>query len=87
LIFALSQVATLGPRAATPSCHDYLLTIRNELISEGIFKQKEHAYTFQESYIFFSPSTAAAVVLGRNTNGWVGWKNNRGQTLDELERK
>ncbi|WP_419195173.1 DUF4357 domain-containing protein, partial [Novipirellula herctigrandis] len=31
-------------------------------------------------------STAAAVVLGRNANGWVEWKDKNGATLSEVHR-
>lgn len=34
-----------------------------------------------------SPSLAANVILGNHKNGWVCWKNNKDQTLDELVRK
>jgi hypothetical protein len=49
-------------------------------------KQEEDTHASKENYIFSSPSTEAAVVLGRNSNGWVSWKNSKGQTLDELKR-
>ncbi len=42
--------------------------------------------TFTSDYIFNSPSAAAGVVLGRNANGWIEWKNEDGKTLDELKR-
>ena len=34
-----------------------------------------------------TPSLAANVILGNHKNGWVCWKNNQDQTLDELVRK
>ena len=42
---------------------------------------------FSRDYEFSSPSTAAAVVLGRSANGWTEWKDEKGRTLDELVRK
>lgn len=38
-------------------------------------------------YIFSSPSTAAAMFLGGNANGWTEWKNNEGKTLSKIYRK
>jgi hypothetical protein len=39
---------------------------------------------FTKDYEFTSPSTAAAVVLGRSENGWTAWKDKEGRTLDEV---
>lgn len=36
---------------------------------------------------FSSPSTAASICGGCSSNGWVDWKNDKGQTLDEVYRK
>lgn len=38
-----------------------------------------------QDYSFSSPSTAAAVVLGRSANGRVEWKAEDGRTLKELQ--
>lgn len=37
------------------------------------------------TYVFSSPSTAAAVVLGRSANGRTQWKDEKGRTLKELQ--
>ncbi|MEL6866316.1 MAG: GIY-YIG nuclease family protein [Bacteroidota bacterium] len=83
VVFKGSQAAG----SATPSTHDYLLTLRDKLIKDKVLVQKEDHLLFMEDYIFNSPSTAGAVVLGRNTNGWTAWKNKGGKTLDELKRR
>lgn len=70
-----------------PSCHDYLINLRNELIQSGILVQDGEAYRFTENYIFSSPSTAGGVILGRSTNGWTKWRNVNGKTLDEMKRQ
>jgi len=36
-------------------------------------------------YLFSSPSSAAAVVLGRNANGLMEWKDNQGKELKAIE--
>jgi hypothetical protein len=36
---------------------------------------------------FTKPSSAAAFVFGRSSNGWREWINAEGKTLDEVERK
>lgn len=35
---------------------------------------------------FSSPSTAASICGGCSSNGWVDWKNDKGQTLDAIYR-
>jgi len=44
-------------------------------------------YRFTQDYAFSSPSTAAAVVLGRSANGRIEWKDGLGRTLKELQEK
>lgn len=38
----------------------------------------------KEDYTFNSPSAAAKYVLGRSANGWITWKNEKGQTLTDV---
>lgn len=70
-----------------PSCHNFLINLRNELIQSGILVQDGEAYRFTEDYVFSSPSTAGGVILGRSTNGWTKWRNVNGKTLDEMKRQ
>ena len=71
----------------TPSCHEYMITTRAKLLKDGIIISKNGKLIFTENYVFSSPSTAAGVVLGRNSNGWKEWKDKNGKTLDELKRQ
>lgn len=59
-----------------------------------VFISQKNAFTkghvkflFKAKYLFGSPSTAAGVVLGRNSNGWKNWKSGDGKTRDELKRQ
>ena len=70
-----------------PSCHKYMIDLRNKLIDCGILSLTGNIYVFTEDYIFSSPSTAGGVVSGRPTNGWTTWKNANGKTLDEIRRR
>lgn len=36
---------------------------------------------------FSSPSAASDFCLGRSSNGWTIWKDQKGQTLDEVYHK
>ena len=40
----------------------------------------------KEDICFDSPSGAALFCVGGSSNGWSQWKDNRGQSLDELYR-
>lgn len=61
--------------------HRQRLIDANELAMEG------DSYVFQRDVLFRSPSGASDVVLGRNSNGWIEWKDSTGRTLDELKRQ
>ncbi len=63
------------------------IRIRSRLKEDKTIVEKGGFLEFSEAYAFSSPSGAAAVVLGRNANGWISWKDKDGKTLDELERK
>jgi hypothetical protein len=60
---------------------------RNELIIQGLLKDNGSSYILTENKLFSSVSTAAAIVLGRRSNGWTEWKDADGKTLDEIERR
>lgn len=83
VVFKGSQVK----KDNVPSCHEYLINLRQKLIQNKILIEKNGNYEFIQDYVFNSPSTAGGVVLGRSTNGWTKWKNRDGKTLDELKRK
>ena len=74
-------------KESVPSCHEYLINLRQKLLQSEIIEEVNGNYLFVQDYIFNSPSTAGGVVLGRSTNGWTKWKNKEGKTLDELKRK
>ena len=61
------------------------LKIRKQLIDKQVMKEKGEYFEFPEDYIFSSPSTAAAMVLGRNANGLTEWRLPSGMTLKEFE--
>ncbi len=61
--------------------------LREQLLSAGVAEIQDEAYVFVKDHLFGSPSTAAGVVNGRATNGWIEWKDKQGRTLDELKRQ
>jgi Domain of unknown function (DUF4357) len=64
-----------------------MFDLRQELISNGVLALAlgDGSYEFSQDYSFSSPSTAAAVVLGRSANGRVEWKAADGRTLREIQ--
>ncbi|KAA1260412.1 GIY-YIG catalytic domain protein [Rubripirellula obstinata] len=59
---------------------------REALLAAGVLEERNGDYYFTQDYLYGSPSTAAAVVLGRTANGWVEWKDKNGATLSEVHR-
>jgi len=59
--------------------------LRDQLIENGTLKETKEYYLFTEDYVFSSPSTAAAIVMGRNANGLNEWKMKDGSTLRNFE--
>ncbi|MFA5652109.1 MAG: GIY-YIG nuclease family protein [Candidatus Paceibacterota bacterium] len=63
--------------------------LRKKLEIEGIYKKESNnkSFIFIKDYIFSSPSAAADVIMGRACNGWTGWKDDLGNTLDKNIRR
>lgn len=70
----------------SPSATSWVTETRKKLRESKILVENGNILKFTEDYIFGSPSTAAAAVLGRQANGWTEWKNKVGKTIDELYR-
>ncbi|MFA5033254.1 MAG: GIY-YIG nuclease family protein [bacterium] len=80
VIYKGSQAITKEANSAGKWLHE----LRERLLTSDVLrKENEFSYIFTKDYIFGSPSTAGAVVLGCRVNGWIHWKNNKGQPLDK----
>ncbi|MDP2031226.1 MAG: GIY-YIG nuclease family protein [Thiobacillus sp.] len=62
-----------------------MFDLRQELIGNGVLQREGDHFLYAQDYVFSSPSTAAAVVLGRSANGRIEWKDAGGRTLKELQ--
>jgi hypothetical protein len=69
----------------TPSMQEWIRTLRKDLLATGVVADNNGALVFTQDHAFTSPSTASAVVLGRNSNGREAWKTKGGITLKELQ--
>ena len=70
-----------------PSASDTIERRRENLRDDGVLEREGDHLVFRENHVFNSPSAAVGVVMGRNGNGWYGWKDENGQNLHELERQ
>jgi hypothetical protein len=65
VVFKNSKAAAIIVNSMTPNFIKY----RQKLIAEEVLIDKGEFFEFSDDYIFSSPSTAAAMVMGRNANG------------------
>ena len=73
---------------SVPSMQEHVRSmydLRVELISIGVLARNGAAFKFTQDYVFSSPSTAAAVVLGRSANGRIEWKDKAGRVLKDIQ--
>lgn len=68
-----------------PSFSPQMQNLRERLQASGIIKVTDGIWEITEDYIFGSPSTAAAIVMGRSANGLTEWKMPNGRTLKGFE--
>ena len=78
-----SETAT----STVPSMALAFVKQRQKLIDQSVIKKTDGKLVFTKDYLFSSPSTAAAVVMGRNANGRIEWKDKRDKTLKEKEEE
>jgi len=81
VVFKGSKAAGSTVKSITSS----FIRLRDKLIDEGVLVNKGECFEFSDDYIFSSPSTAAVMVMGRNANGLIEWKNKDGMTLKKFE--
>jgi hypothetical protein len=70
-----------------PSCHRYVVELREELLRQGVLLEKTGCLQFTQDYLFSSSSTASDVVLGRSSSGPQTWRDKNGRTLKEVQLK
>ena len=59
--------------------------LRDELIENKVIVNQGDQLVLASDYLFSSPSSAAAVIMGRSANGLVEWKNAQGKELKSVE--
>lgn len=69
------------------SCTDTYRNMRKKLLETKILVEENGKLIFTEDAIFNSPSAAANMVLGRNSNGFTEWVNKTGISFKEIQDK
>jgi hypothetical protein len=83
VVFAGSEVT----KDTVPSFPKWAQLIRDELIEGGVIVTKGESFVFEQDYLFSSPSSAAAVIMGRSANGLKEWKDDKGRALATVEEE
>lgn len=76
MIFEGSKIAKEISKSISPSLVKY---VQNERNSDDIVDGK-----FIKNHLCSTPSMAAVLILGRNSNGYIEWKNKEGKTLKDM---
>jgi len=69
------------------SCTETYRTMRRKLVETKIMVENGDKLIFAEDAVFNSPSAASNMVLGRNSNGFAEWVNEKGLTFKEVQEK
>ena len=77
---------SMARRETVPSMDTYLKT-RPNLVKDGVLVESNGQLQFTIDHEFNSPSHAATVITGRNTNGRAEWKDENGISLKQYQEK
>lgn len=69
------------------SCTETYRNMRRKLLETKILIEKGDKLIFAEDTVFNSPSAASNMVLGRNSNGYTEWVNEKGLLFKEIQEK
>lgn len=81
-VFAGSTVA----RVSNIASHATVAARQGRLVEAGVLADQGSGLVFTQDHAFATPSGAASIVLGRNSNGWVEWRTVEGRSLTDLVR-
>lgn len=84
LVVLVGSQAVLHERPSAKK-FTWSMDLRNKLKEEGALVERKEHLEFLRDVEFSSPSAAAAVIHGGQTNGLVAWKNADGKSLKDLE--
>jgi Domain of unknown function (DUF4357) len=62
----------------------HYLELRAEMVAAGVLVERGEAYfEFTQDYLFSSISAASSIVLGRQTDGWISWRDQHGRLFTQ----
>ncbi len=67
------------------SCTETYRNLRRKLLETKILIEYNDKLIFAEDAVFNSPSAASNMVLGRNSNGFTEWINDKGQSFRDVQ--
>jgi hypothetical protein len=79
------QKGSVGTKTVRKTLSKGWLAFRNELVEDGSITIEESSIRFERDVLFRSSSAAASVAAGGTWGGRVGWKDQSGRTLADLE--
>ena len=74
-------------RDLSTSCTETYRKLRGKLLETNILIENGDKLEFAEDAIFSSPSAAANMVLGRNSNGFTEWVTETGKTFKQIQEE
>jgi hypothetical protein len=74
-------------KSLSKSCTETYINVRRKLVETKIMVENGDKLIFAEDAVFNSPSAASNMVLGRNSNGFTEWVNEKGLTFKEVQEK
>ena len=77
--FVVKKGSRIAATTTLGSPKNYI-DLRDELLKEGVISENQ----FVQDYIFESPSAAAAIVLGRSSNGRKEWTKLDGRSIMKM---
>ncbi|MGM8872454.1 GIY-YIG nuclease family protein [Psychrobacter sp. 2Y5] len=78
---------SLVRQAQAMSAPPFIVKLKENLLNTGkLIAVDNKSYKLTENQLFKTPSGASSLVSGGSTNGWIEWKNEAGETLDNVYR-
>ena len=69
-----------------PSVPNQIRAIRNKLIQDGQFIDRDDCFELRDDTPFNSPSAASGTMLGRSSNGRNEWKTSDGMSINDMAK-
>lgn len=73
-------------RVVNVGAHGTVASRQQRMIAAGVLAERGSGLVFTQDHAFSTPSGAASVVLGRNSNGWMECKTETGRSLSDAVR-